>query len=250
MLICLYIVISLVYTEVVMIRLNGFELRPETERVVELQYNRLLERYGPRGETPKAYHNATHAINVARAAARMAIAMNKPEGFINDIVVAGMFHDDEQSYGPGENERRSAENAVAVLTDLRDRREDGYNFAYFTGKHRKRIYDAIMATDIDHDTFEQSAECDAGRILADADLASLGADPQIYDVFRNKLFREFHPNESKMGPAMHRFLGKSIVLLENHRYYTEVAEKMLPHQQENLMATRALQRHIGRELGL
>lgn len=221
-------------------RLSGLPLRPETIEIVDSQYHRLLGLYGPNGDTPKTYHNATHAINVARTAGRIAVVMGKPEGFVNDIVVAAMFHDDIQGFGHGEDERQSAENAVKAVR--------GYD--YFTGKHQQRIYDAIMATVIDLDSFEQSPTTEAGKVLADADLASLGAEAAVYNIFSDKLFREFNPGEPKISEAMHRFLGGSVRLLTNHSYYTEAARLLLPHQEENLELTKRRQDELGAQLSL
>lgn len=239
MLICLFKAPVTLYNSRRMLRIQNFNIRPETAEIVETQYRSLSSRFGPLGETPKAYHNATHAINVARVAARIAILMGKPEGFVNDVVVAGMFHDDIQSHGHGEDERKSAENAIKALR----------GYSYFTGKHKQRIYDAIMATNIDLDTFEQQAECEAGRVVADADLSGIGAEPRLHRLFSDKLFREFHPGAETSGETMYKFLGTSIVMLESHDFYTEAATLLLPNREVNLQDTIVRRAELAEKLG-
>jgi hypothetical protein len=52
------------------------------------------------------------------------------------------------------------------------------------------------------------------------------------------LFEEYHPGEAQTGESFVEFLRVQKKLLESHRFHTEEATALFPHQTENLELTR------------
>lgn len=104
----------------------GYVVNPASIEVAEWALHAIEARYGPDSDSPLAYHNADHALDVCRRAVRLTNVVYpylKPEHHakIFDLaIVCGAGHDLEQSLGSGANERASAEAMMAKVLEIDD----------------------------------------------------------------------------------------------------------------------------------
>lgn len=125
----------------------------------------LVERYA---EPHRRYHDAGHALAVARDATALAADRTAEERAV--LVLAALAHDVVHDGRPGEDERRSAEWARRRLAGL---------------PQADRVADLVLAT-TDH-----TSDDDLTRLLLDADLAVLGAEPAAYERYRRAVRAEY-----------------------------------------------------------
>jgi len=210
------------------------------EDLARFALNEVGKRYGKRpgdGVTPLAYHNFHHSLGVVKAGEAIAIsAANRGKINKDDVVlvkIAASFHDIEQGLGGGMNEQESARIAEGYL------RKKGV----FNEEDIAKVKRMIMATVVDYSSgwLKQSATDDyLTQILADADLSSLGAKPDIYWGKAESLLKELKKTDSPNNEDLRNFLGTQDKFLENHKFYTDEANILFPHKKENIEFTHKL----------
>lgn len=186
----------------------------ETTAVSDLE-KELRRRYA---EPHRAYHNLTHLAHTLDVAHSLAAYADD----FTAVVIALWFHDaiyDPQAHA-GQNERESAELAARALTAL------GWPPASIT-----LIYELILLT--------QTHEPDTavGRVVVDADLAILAAEPAQYDAYAQAIRREYAwvPEEAYRGgrtAVLRRFLARP------HLFHTP------PWQKKEALARTNLEREL------
>lgn len=209
-----------------------FGLFDETSaRLAEQAYDSIERTYGLSGATPKPYHNVMHARDVVLAAESMAALAARNGRTTRQSLyllrVAGAFHDYNHSLGTVASEQASADAAEQAM-----RRS-----SIFTDAHLAVVRRAIMATVVKHDNgiMKQSADGEyTSRILADADLAVLGQPTALFWDRVSRLYNEYHPGQPQHGLAWQEFNLMQVGFIENHRFYTDEADQLFPHQDENL----------------
>ncbi|MPZ88562.1 MAG: metal-dependent phosphohydrolase [Nitriliruptorales bacterium] len=132
---------------------------------------RLLERHYR--EPHRAYHTLTHIEQVLSRVDAL-IAAGEPAMDHAAIRLAAWFHDAVFDPQRADNENASAELADRVLT--------GWPL---DAARRNRVRSLVLVT-ADH-----TARTPDERVLVDADLAILAADPQDYDAYAGAIRREY-----------------------------------------------------------
>lgn len=189
----------------------------------------ITKNYGDKGIKPKYYHNDEHARDVANAAKRiasLAIKHGKLTRKQKDLlIIAAYFHDVVQDKGHGEDEELSAQLAVNEMIAT----------GVFSSEECEVVRSCILATKVTlhKGLIKQDAPKNyLCQILADSDLANLGKSRSIYWDRVKKLYRE---QVSEVGiENFYNFHQTNLILLKKHKYYTEEAKKLFPHQLENL----------------
>jgi predicted metal-dependent HD superfamily phosphohydrolase len=149
------------------------------------------------------------------------------------LIVGAAFHDVEQDLGSGAIEEASSATA----------REAMQSESVFTVEDQDLVDRLIMGTKIHFEdgVMKQTAEREdyLVRLLADADLSSLGRPTDIYWARSVGLFHEFF-GESPTKDDQIAFLNNQITPLTHHVYFTEEAVELFPHQADNLSYTEAV----------
>lgn len=210
------------------------EIEQATQKIVDKMFSEVEKKYGTGngdGEHPLKYHNLEHSRDVYNDSLAIA-ALAVEQGKINTSKIdalkrASSAHDCEQMLGSGLNERESCAIVAQKMKECK----------MFSDEEINETDDIIMATEIqiNNGVLHQSAKADnyLGQILADADLANLG---QEHEVFWRK-YMNFVEEASRGEPSRELLITlyrNEINLLKNHRYYTPEAETLFPHQRENL----------------
>ncbi len=188
-------------------------------------------KYGPEGQNPKGYHNVVHSHDVVGATTTLcdlAIANRKitPKDKAL-LIISGAFHDFEQDLGSGLNEVSSA---LAAREAMR-------NTGVFTPLDEVTVEEVILATQIHYEdgVMLQAATKDnlLAQIVADADLAALGRETEIFWDRSVGLYAELCGDNPTIENQI-TFLETTAKLLRNHDYYTDEARELFPHQAANL----------------
>jgi len=210
------------------------EERKIVDGIVGAALSKVEEKYGTGkgdGILPKKYHNRPHSEEVLDAARKIAERFLK-EGKISEkdiplVEIAASFHDIEQDLGAGQNEIESARLAEEAM------REAGI----FSEEDIVKVRDMILVTIVSFEggVMRQSAvEEYLTRIIADADLSSLGKSFEQYWERALALLQEIQGTDIPSKEAETAFTERQVGLLTNHRFYTEEAEVLFPNQKENL----------------
>jgi predicted metal-dependent HD superfamily phosphohydrolase len=196
---------------------------------------------------PKAYHNREHAMEVIDAAEQIAnelIAhdlLSPDEGDL--VVIAAAYHDISHQKGRQTNEEESAALAEEAM------RATGL----FSEEEIARVKSAILATKVSfpEGKFQQNISEDSdilSKILADADLASLGRD---YDSFWKSSLNLWRENEGRSTVTYEEityYMPGEIKFLKDHRFHTQEAETLFPNKPANIAELERLL--IGRAMSL
>lgn len=136
-----------------------------TSAAAEAALDGLLARYR---EPHRRYHTVTHVHRVVADAAALASEATAPDP--GAVRLGAFFHDAVYDPHRGDNEARSADLAVRVLTHL--------------GQPPARVAEVarLVRMTAGHDTRDPTLD-PAGAALLDADLAILGADPAVYAAY-------------------------------------------------------------------
>ncbi|HEY9712080.1 MAG TPA: HD domain-containing protein [Chroococcales cyanobacterium] len=206
---------------------------------IEAALAEIERKYGPHGETPLSYHHRGHTLAVVEAATTIAKAMLvSAEAPITPhdlqvIRIAAVSHDLVHD-GSGDDEEQSLGILLSVM-----QRED----RFFDDRDRLNAEHMILATKttLENDGLKQSASKDnvLTQIMADADLASLGRPPEQYWQSAYSLLLEHNEGMEPTEEQLRRFLELQIPILEKHKFYTEEAARLFPHQQENIVFVKA-----------
>ena len=187
------------------------------DRVATTTLDRLLTRYR---EPHRAYHTLAHVLRVLRDIDELLGAVIVPDGAA--VRLAAWYHDAvyDPRAGAGINERASASLARRDLEALSvpGRRIDDVNrLVMMTASHRPAVGAADEA------------------VLADADLAVLGADPPTYTAYVNGVRSEYDfltNDQWRAGRAgvLRSFLERDAI------YATPVMQAREPTARANLAA--------------
>lgn len=211
--------------------LRSHEFHPSTIKIIEEALDTIEAAHGEHGTLPLAYHNERHTIGVMndvsqladRAIARQLIRSSDKEL----LMLAAAKHDEVQTLGSGKNERASARSAMAAMRAAH----------IYSEQAIQQVRLGIMGTEAHVDTdgmIHQSAANYFAKLLADADLASLGKPSPMYWDNALRLFHETHPGGAVGDKTYNEFVASQIPLLTEHHFYTQEAEELFPHKQENI----------------
>lgn len=188
------------------------------------------------GVIPLAYHNYNHSFDVVSAGEAIAISAANNGKISNDDIVlvkiAASFHDIEQELGGGLNEEASAKIAEERMK----------NGGVFNEEDIVKVRRMIMATVVHFEQgLKQSATDDyLTQIIADADLASLGQEPEVYWRKAESLLREFKKTNFPSRDDLREFLETQGGFLENHNFYTPEAKQLFSYKEDNIEFSREL----------
>lgn len=180
------------------------------ERPARDAFARLARRYG---EAHRAYHTLAHVAQVLRDLQRLAI--HAPN--LHQVQTAAWLHDVVYDPRAADNEERSAAYAADLLQTL------GQPVELIAGVQR-----LILLTK----SHEAGADDGDGQLLSDADLATLGAPPEIYRRYAAAIRREYAwVDEVAYRPAriavLRRFLQRPAI------YHTATMQQEREQQARN-----------------
>lgn len=131
-------------------------------------FDRLVQAYQ---QADRAYHNLEHINDVLRVIGKLSSLAENPDL----VFLAGWFHDVVYDPKRNDNEETSALYAQAEL-------------APFVGEDKAQVVaDLIRATKHSHQS-EWNADA---KVLLDADLSILGADPKRYERYAKAIREEY-----------------------------------------------------------
>lgn len=144
-------------------------------------------------EPPRAYHSFAHVLEVLKHLATVP-TWSRP----SDVFLAALFHDAVYVPGRKDNEANSAELAERAIDTFLPR----------AGLDIVRVKHLIALT-ARHGSVDVSADPDAAHFL-DADMAILGAAPDVFDAYDAAIATEFRPvtNALLYRFGRRRFLSK------------------------------------------
>jgi hypothetical protein len=211
-------------------RLEKYELEPVYFDLAAQGLILMAERYGPNGRRPLAYHNEDHLIDVADAGHPIAKDQNMKPRQYGNYMIALFYHDYEQDYKePFMNEALSAEKAVAEMRKTRKFENTDYVeveamiMATATYMKNGRLYQNVNGLYLPQK-----------KNAADADMASLGRNTDVFWDRALNLYQEWNPGQPLSGPAYERFVRNEVELLRNFRFYTPEAAALFPNREKNL----------------
>jgi len=193
-------------------------------------------KYDQNGSSPLPYHNGRHAHDVELAAHQIgmkAVANGKITHRLTTLLqIAASFHDVEQGMGSGKNEVESARIAVKQMEET----------GAFEPLEIEAVERMILATTVHFEdgVMLQSATVEGDdpevdylcQIIADADLATLGDQWEIYFSRMKALEVEIH-GADPAAETHKQFLERQLALLEHHAFYTPEATELFHEQEEN-----------------
>lgn len=214
----------------------------------------LLEaKFGRAGTDPKEYHSPDHTnglngvINVA-----LKLACEAGEEITDKdralIIIAAAWHDVIQDQeGAGVNEAWSAKLACDEMRKYLPSTEGFPDF--FTQDDQAKVTRMIMGTQMEQvvengQTIRRQAATEDDpllvRILADADLCTLGAvTTEVYWPDAINLFNEIY-GENATNEQRVKFMEGQVSLLKSHQFLTSMAQKQYPHKDENIAYAEAM----------
>ncbi|MEK7450676.1 MAG: HD domain-containing protein [Patescibacteria group bacterium] len=215
------------------------ERRTATKKLVSFALSEVERKYGKGqgdGLTPLKYHNLRHSQDILWAGQQLAdLAVKNGKISQNDvdlIEIATASHDIEQGLGGGTNELGSAR-----IIEEKMRKAQ-----VFTEVDIGRVKKMILATTVyfKDGVMKQSATDDyLTQIVADADLAHLGRESEIYWDRTESLLKEMKKTDNPSPEDKLTFMKSQPTFLENHKFYTEEAKQLFPHKQANIAFVQA-----------
>ena len=100
---------------------ENITLAPETTDIANTALEAVNDRYGPDSDTYLPYHNAPHAVDIARRGVRMVnmlwpyMSPRHRSRMYDLVIVDGATHDYDQDSGPGANEDNSIEYGIELV---------------------------------------------------------------------------------------------------------------------------------------
>ncbi|MBL0883148.1 MAG: HD domain-containing protein, partial [Chitinophagaceae bacterium] len=170
------------------------------------------------------YHNVQHTRNVVEAVTYLAEQEQLSERDKILVQTAALFHDSGFLQSHDEHEMLSCKMAQKLLPEYG-----------FTEKEIEQICTMIMTTKL-----PQSAVDTLSRILCDADLYYLGTD--TYETMASALYLEM--KRFNRVKDEREWLIKQIEFLNDHKYYTDTAKKIMEQGKQNNQT--ALQEKLNR----
>lgn len=205
--------------------------------IIEEVLSEVVSRYGTGigdGERPLDYHNGPHTDSVRKEVkilAGDALTLGKIEKdqiLLLDLGASG--HDLIEDFDRGINERKSADRMRQIMTEA----------GVFSGEEISTVDKVIMGTVtffVDDVMYQSAGEDYLSQLLADADLANLGKETEIYFESSERYMRELNGNQIPDIEKQIKFWESNLTLLTHHKYYTDEAKNRYPNQQANLIAT-------------
>lgn len=213
---------------------NPIERGNAVKEVIDFALRMVEQKYGTgaaNGEMPKDYHNLPHTKGVLEAAGKLA-EVAAENGKINksDIdlaCIAASFHDVEQGFGGGANERESVRLAHEAMKKT----------GAFDADDFEKVESMILSTIVtfENGVIKQSETEDyLTKIIADADLASLGQAPEKYWAISQGLLFEMKKTRVVSLQDQLVWAHGQVAFLSGHEFHTEEAKQLFPHKQENI----------------
>lgn len=195
--------------------------------------NLVHERYDWQG-LRYAFHNSAHSTDVYVATHHIVGELFdelSPEDRLLLPVSAG-WHDAEHG-GTFDPRDGSSEEASATQASHHMETYDGM----FTTRHIDRVKEFIIGTIVELKDGEINHSIDPGDLaalaLADADLCSLGMEPQLAVPRFINYFKELYGEAPSANGAFMNYLYNEIDLLKGHTFHLEVAKYLFPYAQQN-----------------
>lgn len=209
--------------------LELIDIRPSVLLLIKNVLINIENKYGLNSSNYLAYHDVYHTLDVVESMdslCQKAIKLNKITPKVRELLlVAAAYHDYEHNKAT-ENEIISANKSIEDLNKLNE----------FSVNDIELVKSAILATKVNFDNsgnMTQSATNEyTTQLLADADLASLGKPTEFF-VSRIKLYFE-EINKKHASQTWVEFINHEISFLNYHKFYTEQANILFPHKNENL----------------
>jgi predicted metal-dependent HD superfamily phosphohydrolase len=216
------------------------------EEIVEDLINKILslvdERYGLQSENPLPYHNRAHTESVLNAVTAIVNELIKdgrvPAYKLVLAQIAAAGHDLVQGKTAGVNEQESGEELADLMRAA----------GIFTQEEIQEVQEFVDGTSIkiENGQLKQMAGQNLlTQALADADLSSLGMPTEFFWERAMAYAREHYGKSELNQSELQGYIKAEIKLLENHRFYTDVAEKLFPHKQANIEWLKSQLERIG-----
>ncbi len=213
------------------------------EAVVAVVLQEIRRKYGRDGITPLPRHNEAHTWEVITDAGLLADAAIR-EGKITPedkelLIVGAACHDIVQEHGPNLNEEASAHQAYSYMLQS----------GAFSEKEMIRVTNIVRATTImDSNPVSQDVLEDdyLTKLMADADLASLGKKTNVYwqatlSLFYEKqLAEEVRTSSRPKAPNLIKAAQFGAAFIRAHKFYTPEAENLFPGHGANLQYVQKL----------
>jgi predicted metal-dependent HD superfamily phosphohydrolase len=206
------------------------------EEIVEDLINKIInlvdERYGLQSENPLPYHNRAHTESVLNAVTAIVNELIKdgrvPAYKLVLAQIAAAGHDLVQGKTAGVNEQESGEELADLMRAA----------GIFTQEEIQEVQEFVDGTSI---------KIENGQLkqMADADLSSLGMPTEFFWERAMAYAREHYGKSELNQSELQGYIKAEIKLLENHRFYTDVAEKLFPHKQANIEWLKSQLERIG-----
>lgn len=230
-------------------KMKAMENRKTAAReVVAFALREVAQKYGAedtRVEGHKFYHNLEHAKNVldsAKKLAERAIENGNIAGADDVLIeISAVFHDIEQGLGSSANEEESTRRALEEMSKTK----------VFSPQDAEKVRKMILSTKVSFEggVMKQSATDDyLTKIIADADLSSLGQAPEIYWKSAQSLLNEIKNTDSPSLEDQLAWAEGQIAFLSNHEFYTNEAKELFPHKEENIEFAKAQIKRLEAEI--
>jgi len=181
------------------------------EEIAEKYFKQIIEKYS---EKKRFYHNLSHIQALLKSGAKL---KNYFQDY-NSARLAIWFHDVIYNTKKSNNEEKSAELAVKVLTEL--------NIPIATINLVEKM---IIATK----THSINGLTEDGKIFLDLDLSILGTSPEIYQQYHQAIRKEY----SWVPWFLYRRSRKSILsgfLAREHIFFTNELAKLEQIARQNI----------------
>jgi predicted metal-dependent HD superfamily phosphohydrolase len=227
---------------------SSLEKRNAAFEMVNFALAKVEQKYGTGvgdGENPKFYHNLEHTKNVLESARKIAeLAIKNGNIKVGDEVLVEMAaagHDLVHGLSEGESERQSSHGI----------QEEMVKSKAFTVTESEEVNQIILATIVsfENGVMKQSATEDyLTKIMADADLSSIGQPTEYYWRVSQSYFHEIKGTESPSLEDQLAWARGQIAFISNHEFYTEEAKQLFPHKEENIMFAKEQVRRLEEEI--
>lgn len=184
------------------------------------------------GETPLASHNGIHTADVLRAVeliSDLAIKKGKMSPVERVLAkIAAVYHDIEQRQGSGTNEEASAQEAVEAMVAAE----------VFSDEEIGKVRSMILATRVFFDQEgvmkQMITEDYLSKVMADADLWTLGAPSEVFWDRTVRLLKEFKRAKTLSGDDIQEFAAEQALFIQSHPFHTEEARLLFPNAGNNI----------------
>lgn len=206
--------------------------RRRARRLIAEGLAEIEQKYGANSANPLLYHNVEHARDVMTAVRAIARRAGDKIGTGDRLLLelAACYHDIAHEPGRDDNEASST-------TTLQQKMRAA---SVFTEGEIDRVGMLIDSTKVSFEGgFSQNVNEDyASRVVADADLASLGQPFEVFWDRSCKLWIEQHGRAEITREQRRQFAADQIKFLEKHNYHTPEADALFAHKAANIAELR------------